>query len=430
MKALLCTGRLDTFSGSELVIIEFGQELRRRQFDVHVYAHHIAEPLEASLHMAGIVAKKCNDIDLTSYDLIYTQQNALSLLLDAPAMEQLCKVGLPYIIFAHLSPYIEVEAPLSRLESEIATHIIANSVETRKALAAFGAAYQKAIVVPNPTQDAYISRTPVNALRKILIVSNHCPDEVLAARELLISAGYAVDHLGEGGNVTMMRPEILHDCDAVITIGKTVQMAILANRPVYCYDHFGGPGWLTDQNYQMAAALNFSGRDQPVKKTAMEIFEEITHFKPVIPQFYRKHKPFLIRFWVDLLIRDLKYYRRKVPKNRDVMQSLARVDRCMGIVCSQAFNNHFLLRYALPRKMRFIADRDKGIRDRDAWIRERDDLIRDLQLQIHDRDHRIKESHSLIRSLQEQLTSPTFIRRCVSKFLSLFRCHTWLRKRS
>ncbi|XAO71677.1 MAG: hypothetical protein AAYR33_01545 [Acetobacteraceae bacterium] len=153
MKALLCTGRLDTFSGSELVIIEFGQELRRRQFDVHVYAHHIAEPLEASLRMAGIVAKSCDDIDLTCYDLIYTQQNALSLLLDEQAVEQLCKVGLPYIIFAHLSPYIEIEAPLSRLESEIATHIIVNSEETGKALAAFGAAYREAIVVPNPTQD-------------------------------------------------------------------------------------------------------------------------------------------------------------------------------------------------------------------------------------------------------------------------------------
>ncbi|MEE8659437.1 hypothetical protein CGLAMM_09675 [Acetobacteraceae bacterium EV16G] len=437
MKALLCTGRLDTFSGSELVIIEFGQELRRRKFDVHVYAHHIAAPLDASLRTAGLIPKSGDDIDLTAYDLIYTQQNALSLLLDAQAMEQLCEVGLPYILFAHLSPYIEIEAPLSRLESEIATHIIANSVETRKALAAFGAAYRKAIVVPNPTQDAYISHTPINAIRKILIVSNHCPDEVLAARELLISAGYTVDHLGEGGNVTMMRPEILHDCDAVMTIGKTVQMAILAHRPVYCYDHFGGPGWLTDENYQMAAALNFSGRDQPVKKTAMEIFEEVTHFKPVIPQFYRKQKPFLMRFWVDLLLRDLKYYRRKVPKNRDAMKSFARLDRCMSVVCSQAFNNHFLLRYVLPRKMRFIADRDKWIRDRDewirerdAWIRERDDLIRDLQLQIHDRDHRIKESHSLIRSLHEQLTSPTFIRRCVSRFLSLFRFHTWRRRRS
>ncbi len=26
--------------------------------------------------MAGIVAKSCDDIDLASYDLIYTQQNA------------------------------------------------------------------------------------------------------------------------------------------------------------------------------------------------------------------------------------------------------------------------------------------------------------------------------------------------------------------
>ncbi len=115
--------------------------------------------------------------------------------------------------------------------------------------------------------------TPINEIGKILYRVQSLPDEVLAARDLLISAGYQVDHLGEGGDVTMMCPEILHNCDAVITIGKTVQMAILANRPVYCYDHFGGPGWLTDQNYEAAAALNFSGRDHRSRKQPMKFLK-------------------------------------------------------------------------------------------------------------------------------------------------------------
>src|SRR5690606_31689494 len=46
-------------------------------------------------------------------------------------------------------------------------------------------------------------------------------------------------------------------------------------KPVYCYDHFGGPGWLSASNFEVAEYFNFSGRDTPVRKSPQEIATEL-----------------------------------------------------------------------------------------------------------------------------------------------------------
>ena len=69
-----------------------------------------------------------------------------------------------------------------------------------------------------------------------------------------------VTHLGSGGVVALVSPAHVDAADAVITIGKTVQYALAAACPVFCYDIHGGPGWLTQRNLGTARRHNFSGR--------------------------------------------------------------------------------------------------------------------------------------------------------------------------
>lgn len=45
--------------------------------------------------------------------------------------------------------------------------------------------------------------------------------------------------------------------------------------PVYCYDRFGGCGWITSTNIEEASKFNFSGRCTNRKLTVNEIVEEI-----------------------------------------------------------------------------------------------------------------------------------------------------------
>ena len=46
--------------------------------------------------------------------------------------------------------------------------------------------------------------------------------------------------------------------------------------PVYCYDHFGGPGWLSADNLDLAGQKNFSGRGF-ARKTSEVIAQEIVN---------------------------------------------------------------------------------------------------------------------------------------------------------
>lgn len=61
-------------------------------------------------------------------------------------------------------------------------------------------------------------------------------------------------------NYRLLTAELITEFDVVITIGKTVQYALVAGVPVFVYDHFGGFGYLDQANLAAAADRNFSGR--------------------------------------------------------------------------------------------------------------------------------------------------------------------------
>lgn len=114
--------------------------------------------------------------------------------------------------------------------------------------------------------------------RRLVVVSNHIPEEVIAALSTL-SLDFDVIMVGNqrelGANPCRVTPELIADAGAIITIGKTVQYSVAAGIPVYLYDHFGGVGWLTRENFEGARHHNFSGRHS-TRKSSDEIVAEIT----------------------------------------------------------------------------------------------------------------------------------------------------------
>ena len=66
-----------------------------------------------------------------------------------------------------------------------------------------------------------------------------------------------MDIFGLQSKVELVTPELIQKYDVVLTIGKTVQYALLGNKVVYCYDHFGGMGYLSLKNYEIARYHNF-----------------------------------------------------------------------------------------------------------------------------------------------------------------------------
>lgn len=109
---------------------------------------------------------------------------------------------------------------------------------------------------------------------KAAVVSNHPPGEIVRASGLLREQGLLVDLIGVGGSYRRMAPAVLSQYDVIITVGKTSQYGLVTGVPIYCYDNYGGPGYLSNQNYKEAAYWHFSGRGFGLK-SAEQIYREI-----------------------------------------------------------------------------------------------------------------------------------------------------------
>jgi glycosyltransferase involved in cell wall biosynthesis len=107
------------------------------------------------------------------------------------------------------------------------------------------------------------------------VVSNHVPDEVREAVSSLAARHVSVDIYGTAGIRERVTPELLSTYDVVVTIGKTVQYCIASKIPVYCYDHFGGDGWVTASTFEQGRLHNFSGRGGRGKVSAARLVAEL-----------------------------------------------------------------------------------------------------------------------------------------------------------
>lgn len=111
--------------------------------------------------------------------------------------------------------------------------------------------------------------------QNIAVISNHIPPEIKKLSDLLNDQGIKVKFIGLENKQELVTPTLIDTYDAVITIGHTVQKAMSRKTPVYCYDRFGGPGWITKDNLIDAEYFNFSGRCCNRKLNAEDIKDEI-----------------------------------------------------------------------------------------------------------------------------------------------------------
>ena len=168
----------------------------------------------------------------------------------------------------------------------------------------------------NPSPTSFLNNKPTSKqLEKVLIVSNHAPAEIEQAGNLLREKGITVDHLGDNGKrYSLISPDDISNYDLVISIGKTVQYCILSEKPIYIYDTFGGPGYLTKKNYQKVKKANFSGRGYK-KKTAQKIFEEIINgwnnaqlFAKNMPESERNN--YRLDYVIEKIIKETKHRKK------------------------------------------------------------------------------------------------------------------------
>lgn len=284
MRVLITQGTLHRLSGSEVVTFELAEHFSREGAEVSVASHGFNSMWRERLG------------ELPAVELFGVSQDALrERFEDAPPdvawvhhsviPPWLLDATAGVTVFHHMSSFHPAEFPISgRIEFAIADTIAFPSREALDFHASspqFGRSTAPRLeVFGNPAPDRFYIAEPAasSSLRSVLIVSNHVPDEIRAAVTLLEQRGVSVRVFGEnqaaGDAWTPVTEQDVGEANAIISIGKTVQYALVGGTPVYCYDYFGGPGWLSESNFDRARHFNFSGRGFS-QKTAEQIADEI-----------------------------------------------------------------------------------------------------------------------------------------------------------
>jgi len=276
LKVLICTNHMASIGGSEIVALEVAEFFKKNNYLVDIVANYIGYPVTEIAKNSDINLLTTDELpNPFNYDIVWSQHQVLPILVNHYIESFNNKT---FFVFTHLSPYEHLETFGLYTERLLANKIFFNSEETYNHLSDFGVPTNISEIFYNAAPSEFICEkdSKNGDLKNILLVSNHPPQEVLDALEILKNEhGLNIINIGVRGNVSRLTPKMVEDADAVITIGKTVQYAVVGNTPVYCYDHFGGIGWLSIENYKNAEQFNYSGRCCLRRISASEIVEEI-----------------------------------------------------------------------------------------------------------------------------------------------------------
>lgn len=267
-RVLLTHRALFAIGGSELTVLDLAKHFVTRGARVMVFTHGFSawwtdllkdlgvETVESAADEAG---RKVLEFGPT---LVWACHSLVP-------PELVSEPGNARFIFLHLSSFERLEfVRFPRVEAALASAVLFIAEEARRAQLRTGllrdVAPERLGLWTNPIPDAYALTSRVETtLHRLLIVSNHVANELAEALSEL-RRRYEVRILGAqaefGAVARLIDPSDLEWCDAVLTIGRTVQMGLLAARPVFCYDVHGGPGWITEENFSRAREFNFSGR--------------------------------------------------------------------------------------------------------------------------------------------------------------------------
>ena len=144
----------------------------------------------------------------------------------------------------------------------------------------------------------------------IAVVSNHPPKELKGLANVL-KGKCKVSYYG-GRRSVFITPQLLSKHDVIVSIGKTIQYALVAGIPAFNYDHFGGDGYITLENLNFERFYHFTGKPNFRKLTAYEIATEIFEgYRQITPNQLEKLQAiakdsFLISRQVDKFLLDLQ----------------------------------------------------------------------------------------------------------------------------
>lgn len=245
-RILITNAHLENFGGSELVSVELAEHYASAGWDVTLYSPKVKNPLRTTIAKGVRVVDIEPELD-SSWDIVWDHHGLL--------IHKIEKRPGQLIVCNHMSSYVDVERP--KYIALKPDRIFANSKETINSMPAGHA--RRAELFQNPAPPEF--QRVCHGGGYILAISNHRPAELDAAlMELSIPVKYIGKEDAQRLSGKSFHENLFFHARAVVCNGKSVQYALRAGVPVFLYDSFGGPGWLTEDNFDTAAHFNFSGR--------------------------------------------------------------------------------------------------------------------------------------------------------------------------
>ena len=268
---LLTNHELTQISGSELDTITIAKYFQEQNYDVSIFTLNVDYPMlnEIDEKIKIITYKNLNDLK-DHYDIIWAHHFPL---LDYLLFHK--QISADYIHYLALSS-VEAYEALPEYYQEL-NMVSAFSKHTIDALKKEKYNVNNINIFTNYTKKEFFEiENEKKELNKLCIISNHVPEELLDFVQIYEKKeNKKIDIYGVNHKYIKITPEILSKYDLIITIGKTVNMALALKIPVYCYDRFGGEGYLTMNNIQGSYDYAFCGKYTCKKRTANEIYNDI-----------------------------------------------------------------------------------------------------------------------------------------------------------
>lgn len=259
-------------SGSELHVLELAKAFLAKGWDVTCYTLVFAYPLQDLFAQAGIKVIRFGEEELLAdhYSVLYAQHHIVS-----DYLWNCTPVIFDKAVVSSLGPKAEHEKLPSF--SKLASLQVFVSYETYECNHIKNPKIPS-FIFPNSADKLWFDTAPNERLpkapKRIAIISNHIAQELLDFKAISDEV-CCVDCYGYEGRSVEITPSLITSYDLVISIGRTVPLCFAARIPVYCYDIHGGPGYINPDTIECDSFFNFSGRSNPRKRSASELFNDI-----------------------------------------------------------------------------------------------------------------------------------------------------------
>lgn len=316
---LITQRELFHIGGSEMVSLEICEYfLSQGAKNVFIYTSYYDKPMKNLFKKEKNIKvfTDSSQIDLEAMDLIWIHHQLIPYNLFDLYNSKKIKAK---IIFHHMSFYTPLELPIySSLENKLADLILYNSLETKENINKNFKIYPRSMVLNNPAPDSFMVKDSElknpTKLSKIRIISNRDYPQKNEIINGLTKQGYKVELFGiSGSTYKRITKADITAADLVISIGKTVQYCLLAQKPIYVYDRFGGPGYLNKNNFTKCSHYNFSGRGFEAKLVDKVVNDIVDGFDKAYSDIFTLNKLYAKKY---SLSENMQSINKKISKNK------------------------------------------------------------------------------------------------------------------